>query len=146
MAWPLGRFPTSSALRSPRSASSLAISSPHLRIISATRRSHALFPPQLRLYLFQTHRTLRRQGHRSRRAIFRRCRDPAFRPRDALLPYVSRCLATRPMIVIFPPLFSRCHSPDSPMAMAVHITVFPNHYQLVHPLLLRLHRIPGLRR
>jgi hypothetical protein len=32
------------------------------------------------------------------------------------------------------------------MAMAVHITVFPSHHQLVHPLLLRLHRIPGLRR
>jgi hypothetical protein len=41
--------------------------------------------------------------------------------------------------------FSRCHSPDSPMALAIHITVFPDHYQLVRPLLLRLHRIPGLR-
>lgn len=45
-----------------------------------------------------------------------------------------------------PPTISQCHSPDSPMAVAVHITVFPSHHQLVHPLLLRLHRAPGLSR
>ena len=30
------------------------------------------------------------------------------------------------------------------MAVAVRLTVFPDHYQLVWPLLLRLHRIPRL--
>jgi hypothetical protein len=72
----------------------LTNTSPHLRIISATGRTHAPFPPQLPLYLFQTHRTLRRQGHRSRGTTFRRGRDPAFRRRDALFPYVSYCLAS----------------------------------------------------
>ena len=72
----------------------------------------------------------------------------------AILLFVLGTLCFRMSLIVLalthkrnlPQLFSRCHSPDSPMAMAVHITVFPDHYQLVHPLLFRLHRIPGLRR
>jgi hypothetical protein len=93
----------------------LTNTSPYPRIISATRRSHALFPPQLRLYLLQTHRTLRRQGHRSRGSTFRRGRDRAFRPWDTLLPYVFYCLARRPpIIVIFPQLLVNVILPTLP--------------------------------
>jgi hypothetical protein len=84
-------------LRSQRSASSRTFREhpdEHITSTSVSLSSHALFPPQLRVYLFQTHRTLRRQGHRSCGASFRRGRNVAFRHRDALLPYVHYCLAS----------------------------------------------------
>jgi hypothetical protein len=86
-------------LRSPRSAPTSTSPSPQR--IAYHHRSHALCSPQLRLHLFQTHRTMWRQSHRSRRATLRRGRDPAFRPRNVLLQYVSHSLFCQ-LTVIFP--------------------------------------------
>lgn len=84
----------SGARGAPQTLTDTSPQGPHLCVISASHTTHAFFPPQLRLHLFQTHRTLRRQGHRSRGATVRRGRDLAFRPWDALLLYVSHCLAS----------------------------------------------------